>query len=59
MTWDTVQQFLRIALQVLAGFLVQRGLLTEEMAVTASGALLSLAGVLWWAYWNRKRPDAA
>lgn len=55
MNWDTAQQFVRIGLQVAAGALVQRGLLTEEMAATASGAALSLAGVIWWFVWNRKR----
>jgi hypothetical protein len=57
MNWDTVQQFIRIVLQLAAGFMVQRGLLTEEMAVTATGAILSLAGVLWWAFWNKKRVE--
>jgi len=53
--WDTVQQLLRIGLQIGAGALVSKGVLTEEMAATASGAVLSLAGVVWWAVWNRKR----
>jgi hypothetical protein len=57
MNWDTVQQFIRIVLQLAAGFMVQRGLLTEEMAVTATGAILSLAGVAWWAFWNKKRVE--
>ena len=55
MTWDTAQQFVRIGLQLVAGALVSKGILTEEMAATATGALLSLAGVAWWALWNRKR----
>lgn len=55
MTWDTAQQFVRIGLQLGAGALVSKGILTEEMAETATGALLSLAGVAWWALWNRKR----
>lgn len=55
MNWDNAQQFVRIGLQVAAGALVQRGWLTEDMAATASGAILSLSGVVWWAVWNRKR----
>ena len=55
MNWDSAQQLLRILLQVGAGALVSKGILTEEMAATATGAVLSLAGVAWWAYWNRKR----
>lgn len=54
-TWDTAQQFVRIGLQLASGALVQRGWLNEEMATTATGAVLSLAGVAWWAVWNRKR----
>lgn len=55
MNWDSAQQLLRIILQVGAGALVSKGILTEEMAATAIGAVLSLAGVVWWAVWNRKR----
>jgi hypothetical protein len=55
MTWDSLQQFLRILLQLLAGALVQRGYITAEMGVTFTGALLSLGGIAWWALWQRKR----
>lgn len=55
MNWDTAQQFFRIALQAAAGALVSKGILTEEMATTTVGALLSLGGVVWWLVWNRKR----
>jgi hypothetical protein len=55
MNWDTVQQLLRIILQVVAGMLVSKGIITAEMGVTATGAILSLGGVAWWAFWQRKR----
>lgn len=55
MNWDTVQQLLRILLQVGAGMLVSKGIITAEMGVTATGAILSLGGVAWWAFWQRKR----
>lgn len=55
MNWDTVQQLLRILLQVAAGMLVSKGIITSEMGVTAIGALLSLGNVVWWAVWQRKR----
>lgn len=55
MNWDSAQQLLRILLQIGAGALISKGILTEEMAAIATGAVLSLAGVAWWAYWNRKR----
>lgn len=56
MSWDTVQQLLRIILQVAAGFVVGQGYLNAEMATTATGAIMSLAGVIWWAVWNNKKP---
>jgi len=55
MNWDTVQQFIRIIMQVLAGMLVSRGYITAEMGVTLSGAVLSLAGIAWWVFWDKKR----
>ena len=55
MNWDTAQQFFRILLQAAAGALVSKGILTEEMATTAVGGLLSLGVVAWWLVWNRKR----
>lgn len=57
MTWDTVQQLVRILMQLVAGFLVQRGFITEDMAVTFVGAVVSLGGIAWWALWQRSRPE--
>jgi hypothetical protein len=54
MDWNTIQQFIRILLQFVAGLLVSRGLITADMAAQAVGALLSLGGIVWWAVWNRK-----
>lgn len=54
MSWDTMQQFLRIVMQIVSGVLVGRGILTEEIAVTLSGAVLSLGNVVWWLIWNRR-----
>lgn len=55
MTWDTVQQLVRIVMQVAAGYLIGRGLLSEEMATTLTGGVLSLANVAWWLLWERRR----
>ena len=54
MSWDSLQQGLRHLFQIVAGLLVGSGLMTSEMADTASGALLSLASVVWWLFWARK-----
>jgi hypothetical protein len=56
MTWDTVQQLVRIILQIAGGWLMSRGYITEEMATTLTGSLLSIGGVLWWIAWNGARP---
>lgn len=54
MNWDTLQQFLRIVMQVVSGLMISRGLLSEEMSVTLTGGVLSLANVAWWVLWNRR-----
>jgi hypothetical protein len=55
MNWDTIQQLLRILMQVGAGMLVSKGLITAEMGVTLVGAVVSLGGIAWWVLWDRKR----
>jgi hypothetical protein len=57
MTWDTVQQLVRILLQLLAGYLVGQGWITADMGTTLVGSAVSLGGILWWALWQRGRPD--
>lgn len=54
MDWNSAQQILRIVMQVVAGFLISKGYLNEEMATTLTGAVLSFAAVVWWFVWNRK-----
>lgn len=54
-TWDSVQQIVRILLQFFAGSLVSSGVITQEMSTTLVGAVLSLGGVLWWVLWERNR----
>ena len=56
MTWDTVQQLVRILMQLGAGVLVQRGIITEDMSVTLVGSGVSIIGVVWWAFWNGNQP---
>lgn len=55
MNWDTIQQLVRIIMQVVAGFLVAKGYITQEMGVTLVGAIVSIGGVAWWAFWQRHR----
>jgi hypothetical protein len=55
MNWDTIQQLVRIIMQVIAGFLVGKGYISQEMGVTLVGAIVSLGGIAWWAFWQRHR----
>lgn len=59
MNWDTAQQFVRILLQFGAGLLVSNGFITADMQTGLVGALMSLAGIVWWAVWDRKRKATA
>lgn len=54
MDWNTVQQLLRILLQLGSGALISKGVLTEEMAATLTGGVISVASVVWWLAWNKK-----
>jgi hypothetical protein len=53
MSWDTLQQLIRILLQFGGGFLVNSGFITDDMLTTGIGAVLSLGGILWWAFWEK------
>lgn len=55
MTWDSIQQAVRIVLYALSGSLVTKGYLTEEVLNTLIGAVLALGSVGWWFFWERKR----
>lgn len=50
---DITIQAVRIAMNFAGAFLVSRGILNEAMAEQASGAVLSLVAVGWWAWANR------
>jgi hypothetical protein len=55
MNWDTIQQLVRVIMQVLAGMLISKGLITAEMGVTLTGAVVSIGGIAWWVFWQRHR----
>lgn len=56
--WDSIQQIVRIVMQILAGFLVGQGLITESMTETVIGAGVSVAALVWWIFWERHREGA-
>lgn len=49
---------LRTTIAVVAGALIDRGLLTAEQAVEIGGALMVLVPAVW-GYWNAHRSEAA
>ena len=53
--WDTIQQVIRIAMQFVGGYLVSKGILTEELAAQLAGGVISIVGVVWWILWNQKQ----
>jgi hypothetical protein len=53
--WDTVQQVIRLAMQFAGGWLVSKGILTEELAAQLAGGILSVSAVLWWVFWEKNR----
>jgi hypothetical protein len=59
MTWDSIQQVLRILFNAAGGVLIGKGYLTEETSTTLIGALLSLGSVGWWFVWERNRTSVA
>jgi hypothetical protein len=58
MTWESVQQFVRILAGYLAAYLVTRGTLDAETSTVLVGAIVGLAQVGWWVYWNSKRKSS-
>lgn len=54
--WNTVQQLIRIIMQIVAGALVSSGIITATMATTLVGSAVSLIGLAWWAYWMHTHP---
>lgn len=55
-TWDSVQQFLRIAAYNVAGFMAGKGWIGNDQTDVAAGAIIGVATLVWTIYWNRKRP---
>lgn len=53
--WDSLQQFIRIALYAGAGALVTAGIIDQATAVSLAGAGLALLNGIWTVYWNRKQ----
>jgi hypothetical protein len=57
-SWDDIQQLVRIVAYMASGWLVSIGQLDVANGETLGGALLALASVVWWWFWNRKAVKA-
>lgn len=58
MKWEDIQQVVRILAFMVAGFLGERGGLDPANVETLGGALLAIASVVWWWFWNRNKTAA-
>ena len=57
MNWNTIQQLVRILAQLGAGALVTNGIVTEDLATSGVGAIMSIAAIVWWIFWEKDRVD--
>lgn len=55
MDWSTIQQLIRVLAQFAGGVLVSNGVLTEDLATSGVGAVVSLSAIIWWVFWENKR----
>lgn len=55
MDWNSIQQLVRILAQLGAGALVSNGVITEDLATGGIGAVVSLASIVWWIFWEKDR----
>ena len=56
MTWDTLQQFVRIGLYTGGAFLFGQEVADGEMYQAAVGGAIALGAFAWWMVWERGRP---
>lgn len=58
MTWDQIQQVLRIVLYAIGGYFLGDGVTSGEMFATAVGGVLSAGSFVWWLVWERHRSES-
>jgi len=51
MTWNSLQQFLRIVMQFIGGMLVAYGWADTAGVEAITGFIVSGGALAWWAYW--------
>jgi len=55
MTWDTLQQVIRIVLYSVGGYFLGDGVVDSEVYQAAIGGVLAVGAFVWWFFWERNR----
>lgn len=56
MTWDTIQQVLRIVLYAVGGWAFGDTVTSGVDFQNAASGVISIGAFAWWWYWNQKTP---
>lgn len=56
MTWDTVQQLVRIILYSIGAFFLGDAIANAELYQGLIAGALNVGAFLWWYFWERARP---
>ena len=55
MTWDKIQQVLRIVIYSAGGYFLGDGVAQGEMFQAAVSGLMAVGAFAWWFFWERTR----
>lgn len=55
MTWDQIQQIVRIVLYAVGGYVFGDAVVEGDTFQQAVGGVLSVGAFAWWYIWDRKR----
>ena len=55
MTWDKIQQVLRIVIYSAGGYFLGDGVAQGEMFQAAVSGLMAVGAFAWWFFWDRTR----
>ena len=56
LSWDQIQQVVRIVLYSGGGYLFGESVADGQMFQSAVGGLMSVGAFAWWLIWDRQRP---
>lgn len=59
MTWQSIQQFVRIALYTAGGFFLGEGVMDGDLAQDAIGGVVAIGAFVWWLVWERDTEHVA